>query len=802
MPKISCTVCHKSDTKRMMRCCECNEFVCLDFDTENPDDDIKSHISQHCVMKNHYTYRLWLDVTIPGFKMECGKCKNQNILFLNYAHKNDLLIVACNQCISTDDAVIENLDYYSLLSSSRNLKDFISSYLTRANDLIERKAGIKKRDLYNALSFSTAKEYNEHFKNLEEMDWKESVMSNTFRIEISVETYDDGEKKGYCFYCNSILPVENDDTISFIVNGKEIKGLVTDFKKINNKKFMYVFNTTHLFNQKEKIIIRKDTNAATHDRRLKALNSFALDESWNKRIKDLVYNPSNCDQKQELKLRDIKIEKKGNLNDSQVKAIEHAINNRLTLITGPPGTGKTRTIAEMVNLLRFSQPDQKILITSDSNAAVLNASKELKKLGVKVLRHICGKRLQEEKKSGENELDKETFITIFDHFIKNNAKSDLKWAHRRQIGSQRNSNGRRGRRGRGGRGGRGGRRGRRGYGPNTIGTIVNKDEEERQRLEGVRMEYRDIRKRMFKKLVQKADVVCCTSSFSNNPLMTDYEFKIVIVDEASQMTEPSMLIPLNLGCEQLIILGDAKQLPPFVSENKKRNPYKISMFKRLSIYYPTLLLNVQYRSHPEIAGICSELFYNESVSSDPSTRNKIIPSIQDMFPNKNIPIQYVYHKVPETEKYCSFYNQEEIKLTGILLEQLRKRKIKNCQIGIISPYQQHKTKMVEYLVNNELMNGRNSNSKVRNNYEDYLEVGNIDSFQGKEKDIIILNCVRSNTMDKIGFMKSKKRTNVALSRARCAIFIIGNPDCYDSDIWRDFHRIIDEKGLFVESRLL
>lgn len=740
MSILSCTICGSSKPN-MMKCCDCNEFVCLGFNNQD-----ESHISLHCSKHKHFKYDPYFSSILKDFKLQCNKCNHVNILHLNYAIKKEKLFISCNHCMSTDDAFLENLQYFSILSHGNSLNTFVSLYLDQSDLLKESKKEEKKTSLINLSNFSDVNEYARYFKSLEQQDWDLRKLNSCIKLEISISNIEGRVLKGtYCFYSNQLLSINNDDTFSFKINGAAINGKIIDFKKINGSRFMYVFITTQRFKEGECIKMKRNAIPITHDRKMIALSSFANCRNGEKILKEMIINPSKyCSNSDCQQLRKIKINRKVSLNDSQVSAVESAVNNRITLISGPPGTGKTRTICEIVRTLKLNQPNLKILISSDSNSAIFNAVKELKKNGVKVLRHISDMREKEEKETNNNELNDVTFSSLLEEYINKNESENVKKALKRNF----------------------------------------------YVASSVRRELNRIRTRRFQEEMKKVDVLCCTCSSCGNRLVANCSFNVLIIDEASQITEPSLLIPFNLTYDQLILLGDCKQLPPYVEDKTIMKNYKISMFKRLSLYYKPHFLNVQYRSHPEIASLYSELFYEGKISSDISTIRNINPSISKLFPVDGIPIKYIHHSKAETERYCSFYNQEEIILTYKLLRQLEESGIKKDQIGIICPYKQHKIKMIEYFKREDLLIGKNSDG--------FLEINVIDSYQGKEKEFIIINCVRSNQKNSIGFVKSKKRINVALSRAKFGLFIIGNPNSLNTEIWRDINKIMEKKHLFVD----
>lgn len=738
LDNIPCDICGYNEYNRMMRCCECNSLVCLRFDSEN-----NSHIKNHILKYNHFRYEPFLNEKLEGFTMECNICWNSNILHLNYTVKEEKLYIYCNRCIPWNEMFLEDSEYYSLLSSKRTLQMFFSLYSYQS--ILSKEVNQEgKEENTSSSSYCDIFKYTQHFMNLEKLNWKINKLEEIHNLEISISKNVTEEMEGsYCFYSDQLLSLIYDDKITFKVSGNEINGIIRGLKIISPIKYVYSFITSYKFYEKEIIKINKEISSITHNRRTMALAMFGTVSNDDDPLKSMIFNPSEYRNLYNHRFRSIRISTKSNLNDSQVIAVEKAINKKLSLIKGPPGTGKTHIISEIVRILKKNHPNVKILVSSESNTAIDNVVSELKRSGIRVLRHISAEKYKDEKQKRNCELSDVTFSTLFENYIKNRAPMNIKKLYYNEL------------------------------------------KRDHSNVE----EYRRTLNDQFLEYLSNSDVLCCTSILCGSNLILNLNFNVLIVDDSTQMTEPSLLIPLNLGCEQLILLGDTKQLSPCVEDDSDLNDYKVSMFKRLSSYYLPSLLKIQFRSHPEIASIYSELFYDNMINSDETTSRNVILSIIDLFPVKEIPIKYVFHSEKETEKFYSFYNLKEIEVTGRILKQLHQRGINNNRIGIVTPYKQHKLKMKEYLIESDLLDPN-----------DILEIDVIDSYQGREKDIIIINCVISSSNHRIDFIKIKKKISVVLSRAKCALIIIGNIFCLDNEILRNMYKIIIRKKLFEDSK--
>ena len=249
-----------------------------------------------------------------------------------------------------------------------------------------------------------------------------------------------------------------------------------------------------------------------------------------------------------------------------------------------------------------------------------------------------------------------------------------------------------------------------------------------------------------------------------------YDFRFVVIDETTQSPEVETLLPILKGSRHVTLIGDPQQLSPTILHPKgKQTGMHITLFERIMKIKPEIksLLNKQYRMHPKIAEFISINFYNNELTNGVTIQERTNHNFNNKFnwPNKNFPIIFI--NVEGREKLStsgtSYYNHNEYFIIKKLLEE----KFPNDQINntcIITPYLGQK----EYL-------------ETELNFK--IEISSIDSFQGKEKDFIIINTVRNNKNNEIGFLKDMKRLNVSISRAKYGLIIVGNANClYNSKI--------------------
>lgn len=291
-----------------------------------------------------------------------------------------------------------------------------------------------------------------------------------------------------------------------------------------------------------------------------------------------------------------------------------------------------------------------------------------------------------------------------------------------------------------------------------------------------------IKRKISKCIIENADVITCTCVTAGQRMINEIHFPYVLIDEAVQCTEPLSVIPLMYGCEKLILIGDHKQLGPIILDKKtEKAGYKRSMFERLiALGVVPYLLNIQYRMHPLLSEWPSNTFYNGSLQNG-------ITSLSRM--NKTeLPLPSFFYVCYGSEEISStgtsFLNVLEASYCKSIIQSLIKSGIKEHQIGVITPYEGQRA----YIL-----------GKLKDYNTEELEISNVDAFQGREKDYIIVSLVRSNNFQGIGFVSDKRRLNVTLTRARYGCIIIGNPvTLIKNSMWKNLVEFYQEKDLVYE----
>ncbi|XVF45709.1 hypothetical protein PTKIN_Ptkin02bG0228300 [Pterospermum kingtungense] len=279
-------------------------------------------------------------------------------------------------------------------------------------------------------------------------------------------------------------------------------------------------------------------------------------------------------------------------------------------------------------------------------------------------------------------------------------------------------------------------------------------------------------------ILDEAVIVFSTLGFSGSAVLAKQNsgFDVVIIDEAAQAVEPAILVPLSSGCKQVFLIGDPVQLPATViSPIAEKLGYGTSLFKRFQrAGYPVNMLKTQYRMHPEIRSFPSKEFYDEALEDGSDVQDQTIRR---------------WHKYRCFGPFCffdihegkesqpsgsgSWVNTDEIEFVLVMYHKLITMypELKSSsQLAIISPYR-HQVKLLQERF--EQTFGVESKKVV--------DIGTIDGFQGREKDVVIFSCVRANKDRGIGFVSDFRRMNVGITRAKSSVLVVGSASTLKTD---------------------
>uniref|UniRef100_A0A2I3GJL3 Probable helicase senataxin n=1 Tax=Nomascus leucogenys TaxID=61853 RepID=A0A2I3GJL3_NOMLE len=516
-------------------------------------------------------------------------------------------------------------------------------------------------------------------------------------------------------------------------------------------------------------------------------------------------------------------------NEDQKKAIETAYAMvkhsssvaKICLIHGPPGTGKSKTIVGLLYRLltenqRKGHSDEnsnakikqnRVLVCAPSNAAVDELMKKIilefkeKCKNKKNPLGNCGDinlvRLGPEK-SINNEVLKFSLDSQVNHRMKKELPSHVQAMHKRkefldyqldELSRQRALC-------------RGGREIQR----QELDANISKVSKERQELASKIKEVQGRPQKTQSIIILESHVICCTLSTSGGLLLESafrgqggVPFSCVIVDEAGQSCEIETLTPLIHRCNKLILVGDPKQLPPTVISMKAQEyGYDQSLMARfcrlleenvehnMISRLPILQLTVQYRMHPDICLFPSNYVYNRNLKTNRQTEAIRCSSDWPFQP-------YLVFDVgdgSERRDNDSYINVQEIKLVMEIIKLIKdKRKdVSFRNIGIITHYKAQKT-MIQKDLDKEF------------DRKGPAEVDTVDAFQGRQKDCVIVTCVRANSMQgSIGFLASLQRLNVTITRAKYSLFILGHlRTLMENQHWNQLIQDAQKRGAIIKT---
>lgn len=431
------------------------------------------------------------------------------------------------------------------------------------------------------------------------------------------------------------------------------------------------------------------------------------------------------------------------LNDSQNRAVENALNaTDVALIHGPPGTGKTTTLVQLIK--HTLDHEKQVLVCAPSNTAVDLLTSKLAEKGLTVLRIGNPARVTQE--LAHHSLA----AKISDHSdykrlkkLKKDAEEYRKMAskYKRKFG---------------------------------------REEREQRRLlyaeaRKIKEEIVQIEEYIVDQLLSSAQVITATLVGAVNKYIRKKEFSTVFIDEAAQALEAACWIPISKS-NRVIFAGDHCQLPPTVkSHDAAKGGMEVTLFEKIMKRQEVdVMLNTQYRMHEKIMNFSNQEFYDGNLLAHNTVKGHLLADESDYVLGNAVEFIDTAGCGFEEERAQESLSQLNTGEAGVLIkhlthvlehiQQTQADLLESVSIGVVSPYKAQ----VNYL------RGELESDPVVNDFQHLIRVSSIDGFQGQEQDVMYISMVRSNEDGKIGFLQDVRRMNVALTRARKKLVVIGD----------------------------
>ncbi|GJE87034.1 ATP dependent helicase [Phanerochaete sordida] len=785
LPPHACSYCGIHSPASVVKCLICQKWFC-----NSRGNTSASHIVNHLVRAKHKEVILHAESPLGETIPECYNCGSKNVFMLGFipAKSDTVVVLLCRQpCAAVSKDISWNASLWAPLIDDRSFLSWLVKppseteqlrsrqisfqQINRLEDLWRENSNATLEDLDKPgvddepqpiiLRYEDAYQYQNIFGPLVkiEADYDKRLKESQTQTDISVR-WDLGlnQKRVAWFglpkletgevrlavgdelrlkYTGTLhKPWEGDGHVIKIPNN------VSDEIGLELRRSEGVpADITHNFTVD---FVWKSTS---FDRMQLAMKTFAVDE---KSVSGYIYHKLLGHELEPQTLR-TQMPKRFSapglpeLNHSQMYAVKSVLQKPLSLIQGPPGTGKTVTSASTVYHLAKMNPGQ-VLVCAPSNVAVDQLTEKIHATGLKVVRLTA--------KSREALDSSVAFLTLHQQVANSTTHVELQKLIQLK---------------------------------NEQGELSSNDERK----------YKALVRQCEKEILSAADVICCTCVGAGDPRLSKLKFRTVLIDEATQAAEPECMIPLVLGCKQVVLVGDHQQLGPVIMNKKAaRAGLTQSLFERLVVLgNRPIRLQVQYRMHPCLSEFPSNMFYEGTLQNGVTAPERLRKNVDFPWPVPDTPM-FFYQNLGQEEissSGTSFLNRTEASNVEKIVTKFFKSGVVPSQIGVVTPYEGQRSYIVNYM---------QFNGTLKKDLYKEIEVASVDAFQGREKDYIILSCVRSNEHQGIGFLNDPRRLNVALTRAKYGVVILGNPKVLSKHpLWHYLLTHYKEKNCLVEGPL-
>ncbi|CAN3373152.1 hypothetical protein DIURU_001194 [Diutina rugosa] len=782
----ACSYCGIDTPQAVVECSTCHKWFC---NTNQPHSRAGSHIVTHLVMSRHHQVALHPESDLGDTVLECYACGNKNVFTLGFvsAKQESVVVLLCRIPCSQHPDMNWDTSSWSALIDNRYLLPWVASTEITPEDEVkridvtpqqiakleaqwrlnrdatitdlEKAEKVEEEVLPTLLRYNDGFQYqrsfaplvnleSEHDKNLKESQALEhisvrwSVGSNKRHMaSFALSTYESSAIK---------VAVGDEMVLRHPGDGEPWtgQGYIVRLPNAYHEEFLLELNPSTApppTDYTTGFTAEYVWKGTSYDRMQLAMETFALEKQS---VSGYIYHKLLGHEVAPIEFavhlpKRLSIPEFAELNDSQLNAVRAVLQRPLSLIQGPPGTGKTVTSATIIyHLVKMNR--EKVLVCAPSNVAVDHLVDKLNQLGLKVVRLTA--------KSREDVESNVSHLSLHNLVAK---EEGAKYANYRE----------------------------------------REGELDDAEVAKVGRAIRQAESRILK----KCDVVCCTCVGAGDRRLANYKFRSVLIDESTQASEPEVLIPIVKGAKQVVLVGDHQQLGPVILNKKAGDSgLRQSLFERLVVLgHVPIRLEVQYRMNPCLSEFSSNMFYEGSLQNGVTKDQRSVGSINFPWPIKDSPMMFWanYGREEISGSGNSFLNRVEAMNVEKIISRLFRDGVSPEQIGVITPYEGQRAYIIQYM---------QINSSLADKKDQYMnvEVTSVDAFQGREKDYIILSCVRANDSQIIGFLSDPRRLNVALTRAKYGLVILGNPRALcRNTLWNHLLVHFREKGCLVDGPL-
>ncbi|KAJ2782592.1 ATP-dependent RNA helicase [Coemansia interrupta] len=780
----ACAYCGIEEESSVIKCLGCKRWFCNARGKTS-----SSHIIWHLVKAHHKEIQLHPGSQLGDTTLECYNCGVRNVFSLGFipAKSDTVVVILCRACASapsSKDVMWDALQWQPLIHerqlinwlvqepskqaqqgsralSSQQIRTLEDTWIRSSGNSVSETVGPEIEVPRVLLRYEDAYQYQNTFEPLinAEADYDRRMKEAQTQENISVR-WDIGINKRQLVYfqlpkyeLGELRVVVGDElrlshqgsqlSQSWETHGHVIR-LPTGISDDICVEISAQDAPTDITDGFSVDFIWKST---TFDRMQSALKRFAVVEAS---VSEYIYHKLLGHEIDRVEL-DTKLPRQFNapglpeLNASQIDAIKSALRSPLSLIQGPPGTGKTVTASTLVYHLAKAN-NGKILVCAPSNVAVDQLTEKIHRTGLRVVRITARSREDLESRISHLELHTQALL--------NDTMDELQRLHKLKA---------------------------------TKGELSNSDQNR----------YRHLRHESEMEILRYADVILCTCAGAGDRRLSKFQFRTVLVDESTQASEPECLIPLVMGARQVVLIGDHQQLGPVVVNKTAASAgLNQSLFERLVFLglRPHRLV-VQYRMHPGLSEFPSNFFYEGSLQNGVTAVERTRSDIGFPWPNPSKPMMLLSCNGAEeiASNGTSYINRAEATACEKIVTRMLRAGVTADQIGVITPYEGQRSWIVHHMVLSGALGAEP--------YKD-VEVASVDAFQGREKDYIIVSCVRNNERQGIGFLSDPRRLNVALTRAKYGVIVLGCPRVLSCNpLWHELLSYYKQHGVLVEGPL-